>query len=82
VEPPFERRARQIVELAYALQAKALEQPRDLAVEAQSFDGERRQDFSHLSLRDDDGRGMRVAGKSMGLSQRLGKGKPCAEAEA
>ncbi len=43
MEPPLERRARQIVELADALQAEALEQPRDLAVEAQSFDGERRQ---------------------------------------
>ena len=45
MEPPLERRARQIVELADALQAEALEQPRDVAVEAQSFDGKRRERF-------------------------------------
>ena len=81
MEPPLERRARQIVELADPLQAEALEQPRDVAVKPQSLHGKGRERFPDLSLRDDDGRGMRVAGKRMSASQRLGKGNPRAEAE-
>ena len=50
-------------------------------VKAQGFDGKRRKRFADLSLRDDDGRGMRVAGKRMSASQGLGKGNPRGEAE-
>src|SRR6185312_3856568 len=77
----FERSARQIVKLADALQAKALEQPRDVAVEAQGLDGQWRQDLRDLSLRDDEGRDPPVARKRMSASQGLGKGEPRAEAE-
>ena len=55
MEPPLERSARQIVELADALKAKVLEQARDVTVEAQGLDGERCERFSDLLLRDDDG---------------------------
>ena len=43
MEPPLERGARQIVELADALQAEPLEKPRDVAVKAQGLYGKRRE---------------------------------------
>ena len=82
MEPPFERSARQIVELADALQAEALQKPRDVAVKPQSLHGKGRERFPDLSLGDDDGRGMRVAGERMSAAQGLGKGNPRGEAEA
>ena len=65
MEPPLEQSARQIVELANALQAEALEKPCDLTVEAQGLYGKRRERFPDFPMRDDDGRGMRVAGERM-----------------
>ncbi len=82
MEPPLERCTRQIVELADALQAESPQQPCDVAVKAQGLHGKRRQGLGDLSLRDDDGRGGRVARQRMSASQGLGEGKPRGEAEA
>ena len=81
MKPPFERSARQIVELADALQAEPLEQPRDLIVKPQSLDGKRRERLPDLSLRNDDGRRMRAACERMRAAQGLGESDSRAETE-
>ena len=81
MKPPLQTSARQIVELADALQAKPLEQPRDFIVKPQSFDGKWRERLADISVRDDDGRGMGVAGKRMRAAQGLGESDPRAQTE-
>src|SRR5215470_3373936 len=75
MEPPLEGRARQIIELADALQAKPLEQPRDVVGKSQGLDGKKSKRLSDFSLRDDDGRGMCEARQRMRTAQRFGEGK-------
>ena len=64
VEPPFETCARQIVELADALQAEPPQETGDLGVKAQSLDGKGRERAPDLSVGNDDGRLVRVAGQA------------------
>ena len=52
VEPPLEACARQIVELADALQAKAPQEPRGCFRKAQGLDGERRKRRPDLSVQE------------------------------
>src|SRR5262245_23599939 len=75
VEPPLERRARQIIELSDALQAKPFEQPHDVVGKSQGLDGKRSKRLSDFSLRDDDRRGMCEARQRMRSAQRFGEGK-------
>jgi hypothetical protein len=61
VEPPFEARAWQIIELANALQAEPPQETRDLGDKAQGLDGKGRKRGRNLSSGNDDVRLMRVA---------------------
>src|SRR5262245_30996140 len=79
VEPPFEARARQIVELADALQAEPPQEMGDLGRKTQSLDREKRKRRDDLSIGNDSGRPMRETGKRMRAAQGLGKGKPRGE---
>ena len=75
VEPPLERGARQIVKLADALQAEALEQPRDLLSRRKASTGRGAKAspiFPCGTMREED---PPVARKRMSASQGLGKGK-------
>ena len=82
MEPPLKGDAGQIVELPDALQAEPLEEPRDVAVEAQGLDRKRCKRSPDFPLRHDDGGGVPEASKRVSAAQGLGKGNPSAEAEA
>jgi len=79
MEPPLEARPRQSVELADALEPQPLQQSHDLRRKAQGFDGEGRERGLNLSVGNDEGRFVRVAGKRMRPAQGLGQGKPRGE---
>jgi hypothetical protein len=76
MEPPFEARAWQIVELANALQAEPPQETGDLGRKAQGLDRKGRKREIDLSIGNDDGGSVRVAGECMCPAQGLGKSKP------
>jgi hypothetical protein len=65
MEPPLKACARQIVELADALQAKPPQEEGDFRLEPQSLYGKSTKRFADLSVGHDGWRACRIAGKCM-----------------
>ena len=79
MKPPFETGARQIVELADALQPKPAQEAGDLRRKTQGLDREGRKRGPNLAIANDEGGFGREAGQRMRPAQGLGKSKPRGE---